>query len=120
MCEALTAVEVAEALGVKTATPDDSVGDCYWETDSPLKSLSLAKDEAPAGPDLEAWNQAHNNASWDSFDLGTAAFAGKVIPSVEWIREGWLFTLTIGWSTKGDPIPVAQRLARFVDGKFSS
>lgn len=120
MCEVLTLAEVAEALGVKTATPDDSVGDCYWETDTPLKSLSLAKDPAPAGSDLEAWNQAHGNASWEPFDLGTAAFAGKIVPSVEWIRDGWLLTLTIGWSTKGDPIPVAQKLARLVDGKFAS
>ena len=120
MCEVLTAAEVAEALGVKTATADDSVGDCYWETDTPLKSLSLAKDPAPARSDREAWNQAHGNSSWDPFDLGTAAFSGKIIPSVEWIRDGWLLTLTIGWSTKGDPIPVAQKLARLVDGKFAS
>ena len=72
MCEVLTAAEVAEALGVKTATADDSVGDCYWETDTPLKSLSLAKDPAPARSDREAWNQAHGNSSWDPFDLGTA------------------------------------------------
>ncbi len=120
MCEVLTTAEVTKALGVKTATPDESVGDCYWETDTPLKSLSLNKDPAPAGSDLEAWNQAHSNVSWNSFDLGTAGFAGKIIPSVEWIRDGWLLTLTIGWSTKGDPIPLAQKLARLVDAKFAS
>lgn len=119
VCDVLAKAEVEAAFGETVTVDDATTGECWWETKTTLKRMVFKRDSAPDTPEaLAERRRGFDNSSWEKIDLGTDGFRGKVVPSVDWLIGAHQFELNVAWSTKGDPYPIAEKLARLVDSRI--
>jgi hypothetical protein len=120
MCAVLSNAEVAEAVGSSVTTDDTDPDRCRWQNKSGQKSVALSKSFAPTDPEDIAQRRAgYGKGSWVKSDLGEDGFEGLIFPSIDWIVGEYNFELNVGWSSKGDPIPIAKRLAEMADQRIA-
>ncbi len=118
-CEIFTVAEIEEAFGEPVTVDDSQSGECWWETGTRLKTVTFVRDSAPDTDEaLEAWRSGFDNDQWEPIDLGSGGYRGKGVPSVDWIQGGYRFQVNLAWSTKGDPYPIAERLARLAASRI--
>lgn len=119
LCDLFTQAEVEDAFGEAVTIDDGTSGECWWATKTQLKTLVVKRNSAPdTAEGIEQRRSGFDNSSWDSIDLGTEGFRGKVLPSVDWLIGDQNIEVNIAWSTKGDPLPIVEKLARLADSRI--
>lgn len=114
-CELLPAADASAAFGEPVVPGNLSTDECWWESGGAgLKRVSLVR----GTEDLATWRAGHANDKWVSYAIGDEGYRGLVISSIDWRIGAVYYSLTVTYSTKGNPDDVVVALAKAVAARL--